>query len=651
MKKYIDLIKYGAMLVFAVFLFTFAANGTAKASGEPLSVKVDFDTPYLYEYSGNYYFSGNDDSRDITVKYTIKNISSETVKLSAVRIVETLSGNTDSFYGNTVYDDKITLAPGGEIELKGNLFSFDESDDFVFQYDVCVAYTHEDEFGIDLPYNDDDFQSILSDGDTGIVYITKEKIKFDIDYSYSNENGGESIYQGDSVLISAELRSDCNVPVKNVKLYDSFYGYIGEVSIIQPNETVILNVDVTVRASTQSSPYLMYTSFDNKHIDERLDFQTTIDIEVSKHSYNIGFEIQCENIYITKNQQVDVKFVVTNLGSGVIEDISIVDEEGNIVFTILSLGSGDICEETLTLKFSPNNTYKYTCISPLVTEVSAEISFLSLPGLNLSYTFDKEISQYKYFDTVRVTYTIENKGSVDAKELVLRDGEREYSIGLLEKGEKRTVELEFTLTREENVFKPVLTGVYDDDNSSEIEEEGIETTIYVELPASYADIEFSIQSIPNVIYSGDVITVVYTLKNIGTGPLTSYSVLIVQKNMIVASEGVLNPGETKNFSATFLVDESQNFTFRVSGKHGENGDIYESDSLVQVDVVQPDLLPTPTPSQSGNATPTVKPATPSDNSDDGFQFMLMLIFAIGIVSVVMIVITLFVILKKVVGKK
>lgn len=651
MKKYINSVKYGVIIMLVALLFSFGTNDAARASGELLSVSVDFDTPYLYEYNGDYYFSGNSENNSMTVKYVIKNSSSETIKLSAVKIVETLGGSEDSSYGKTIYDDKITLAPDGELELKGNLFSFDDSEDFVFQYDVYVAYTYEDEFGIELPYTDDDFRSILSDDDNGIIYITREKINIDIEYDYFQSN--DSIYAGDSVMICANLISNSNVPVKNVKLYDSAYGLIGEVAVIQPNEEITLNVDVTVRASTQSYPYLMYSSFDNMHVDEQIDFESsTIDIVVSKHSYNLGFEIQCENIYISKNQMVEVKFVVTNLGSGVVEDISILDGDGNVVFTVLSLESKDICEEKVILKFSPNNTYVYTCISPVTTQITAEVSFLSLPGLNLSYSFDKDIAQYKYFDTVTVTYTVENKGSVDAKDLVISDCGQIYSLGVLGNGEKRTFAMTFTITEEESVFKPVLTGKYAD--GSEIKEEGLETTVYVELPASYADIEFSIDSLPDIIYSGDVITVEYTLKNNGTGPLTSYSILIAEKNMIIASEGVLKPGETKSFSIEVLIEQSQSLTFKISGKHGENGDIYEKNSIVKINAALPEVTPTPpTPSQTIEVTPTTVPTAtpPATGNDNGFQMMLVLIFAIGIVSVIMIIVTLVVVLKKVVGRK
>lgn len=473
-----------------------------------------------------------------------------------------------------------------------------------------------------------------------------------------NTDEDESIYPGDSVLLSAVLTSSSNVPIKNVKVYDSVYGLIGEVAVLQPNDPVTLSVDVVVRASTQSYPYLTYTSLDGVHIDERTDFEDSfINITVSKHSYNLGMEIQCDDVYIAKNQQVNVKFVVTNLGSGTIEDVNIVDAEGNVVFTIRSLGSGDICEESVTLKFSPNNTYVYKCISPLTEEVKAEISFLSLPGLNLSYTLNKDIIQYKYLDIVTVTYTVENKGSVDAKDLVISDCGQVYALGVLGKGEKRTFAMTYTLTSAETVFKPTLTGVYDDENSSEIEETGIETTIYVEMPAKYADIEFTHEIQPDQIHEGDTVTVIFTLKNNGTSPLTSYSVLIVEKNMIVASEGILQPGQTKTFSADVVVTSTQELTFKVSGKHGDEGNIYEKDANVKI-IVIPSVVPTPilTPTTSqGGATPAPTPSTPSqviggDDEEDNFQFLLMLVFAIGIVSVMMIIVTAVVVLKKTLGK-
>lgn len=650
MKKVYNYIKYGLLLTVALCAFVFVGGIKAGASVSDLSVSIEFDSSYLYEYNGNYYFSGDENNSDVTAKYVIKNLSSDTVKLSAVRIVETLSGEEESLYGNTVYEELMTIAPGAKLELSGNLFFFDDSDDFVFQYDVYVVYTQEDEFGIPLPYGEDDFQSILSDTDMGMMYITKENMSFDAEYSFSQS--GENIYIGDSVIFNVKLILNGNVPVKNVKMYDSVYGLIGQTDIIQPNETVELTAEIAVRSSTQSYLYIEYTTVDGSRVDKKVDFTSaTVDIEVSKHNYNLAMEIQCDNIYISKNQLVEIKFVVTNVGSGTINDITVIDEEGNTVFTILTLGKNEICEENVTLKFSPGNTYVYTCISPLTTETQAEISFLSLPGLNLSYSFDKDVADYRYLDTVTVIYTIENKGSVIAKDIVISDGGQIYTLGTIDEGEKRTFVMTFTLTNEETVFKPVLTGSYDD--GSPIEENGIETTIYVELPESYVDVDFSYEISPEIVHEGDTVTITYILKNTGTGALTSYSVLIVEKNMVIASEGVLQPGESKSFSTSLIMNYSQTVTFKVSGKYGDNGSVYEKNLPVKIDVVPSETLsptptePTPTPSASVSGSKT----DPSDDDDNNFKVALMLIFAIGIVSIIMIVVTAIVVLKKTLGKK
>lgn len=649
MKKICNYIKYGLLLCVALCAFVFVSGITARATESDLSVSITFDSPYLYEYNGNYYFSGDENSSDVTAKYVIKNLSSNTVKLSAVRIVETLSGEEESLYGNTVYDEMMTIAPGAQLELSGNLFFFDDSDDFVFQYDVYVVYTQEDEFGISLPYDENDFQSILSDTDIGMMYITKEKIDFEAEYSFSQSD--ENIYVGDTAVLGVKLTLNGNVPVKNIKMYDSVYGLIGRTELIQQNETTELTAEIAVRSSTQSYLYIEYTTVDGSRVDKKVEFTSaTVDIEVSKHSYNLVMEIQCDNIYISKNQSVEIKFVVTNVGSGTINDITVIDEDGNTVFTILTLGKNEICEESVTLKFSPGNTYVYSCISPLTTETQAEISFLSLPGLNLSYSFDKDIADYRYLDTVVVTYTVENKGSVMAKDIVISDGGQIYTLGTIDEGQKRTFVMTFTLTSEETTFKPVLTGSYDD--GSPIEESGIETTVYVELPASYVDIDFSYEITPEIVHEGDTVTITYTLKNTGTGALTSYSVLIVEKNMVVASEGVLQPGESKSFSMNLVMDYSQTVTFKVSGKYGDDGSVYEKNTPVKIDVVPSETLsptptePTPTPSASVNGGNV----EPSDD-DDNFKIALMLIFAIGIVSIIMIVVTAVVVLKKTLGKK
>ena len=642
-----------AMAMCALFV------GAAGAEGESVSVSISFDSSSIYEYNGNYFLSKAAQSGS-AMKYIITNDSSEDIKLSAISISETLSGLSYN-YGNTLYEQSYTIEAGGSIEVLGKLFSYDDSDEFVFQYDIKVVYTKTDEFGEELPYTDADFESIVSDSGDSIVYITSENISIDV--SYDSYQSSDSIYQGDTVTLSLTLTSNSNVPVRGIVVYDSFYGFVGELEELLPGDTIEVTADVVVNKSTISYSYITYQSNDYTQTQQQIDFTSEkVNIAVTSHDYRLSLELRCENMYISKNQRVDITFIVTNLGSGDIDNVSILDNDGGEVFSISHLVGGEIYEKVLTLSFSPNVVYEFSCISPKTTVTTTAIEFLSLPGITLSYTLDKSVLDYGYLDMVTVTYTIENKGSVDAVNLILKDGAQSVVVGKVAAGQSVTATLTFNLVTEETQIHPTLTGNFSDEDKTAIEEEGIVTSVYVEVPEKYAEINAEYAIVPEVILNGQTATVMYTLTNIGSAPLTSYSVIIVEKNMVIASEGVLNPLESKMFTIDIVCNSSVTYTFKISGKHGDAGQLYEKkfevDIITSAPVVTlppedqtqtPSVTPTPTP--SATVKPTATPAGGEDIRDYNEQLTYVLVFTVGVASIVILLITIIVLLFKVLRRR
>ena len=633
--------------------------GNAGAYGDALSVEINFDSSSIYEYNGNYFLSSASNNGS-AMKYVITNGSSEAVKISAISISETLSGLSYN-YGNTLYDQSYTIPAGGSIEILGKLFNFDDSDEFVFQFDVKVAYTKYDDFGMELPYEDSDLESIASSTGESIVYITKENI--DIDASYDSYQSSNDIFQGDTVTLSLTLTSNANVPVRGIVVYDSIYGFLGEIEELLPGDTVEMTADIVVDKSTLSYAYITYQSNDHTQIQQQKDFSSAkVNIVVASRDYRLSLELRCDNMYISKNQRVDITFVVTNLGSGDIDNITVLDPDGDEVFSIPYLTGGEIYETKMTLSFSPNIVYEFSCISPKTQTVTTAIEFLSLPGVTLSYTFDKDVLQYKYLDVVTVTYKIENKGSVDAVNLILKDGGQTLTVGKVAKGKSVTVTLKFTLVTDETVISPTLTGNFSDEDKTPIEEDGIATSIYVEVPEKYAEIDATYVIIPEIILNGQTATISYTLTNVGSAPLTSYSVVIVEKNMVIASEGVLNPLASKTFTVDVVCNSSVTYTFKISGKHGDEGEIYENEFIVDIitsapvvtlppdgETSTPIITPTPTPSASAGASAT--PGNGDDFSDNNEQLTYVLVFTVGVVSCVILLLTIVVLLYKVLRRK
>ena len=101
--------------------------------------------------------------------------------------------------------------------------------------------------------------------------------------------------------------------------------------------------------------------------------------------------IHLEGPYISKNQKVAVTFTIINNGTGDLDNVVVLDGENNRLFSVSLIKKGAKYTKTVEYAFFPNNTYVYNCISPRTEKETAEVSFKSLPGISLSYAFDKGV--------------------------------------------------------------------------------------------------------------------------------------------------------------------------------------------------------------------------------------------------------------------
>lgn len=649
MKKIILKYKFTALILFMfALLVPLCAVLPGNAATEDFDVTVKYDPSVIYEYNGGLYLSSST-SKNASMRYTITNNMFETVRFSAVRITETLCGESNH-YGNTTYDTGIiTILPGGSYELEGDSLEFDSATDFVFQYNIFAVYYSEDEYGNQKEYTESDFVQILENDE--FMYITRESISLDATYDYWMMQ--ENIYAGDMVTVEFSITSSSNVPVRNVMVYDTVYGYIGKIDEIAPGETKDILSEITVNESTSSYVHITYItdpSLDGSQTPFKKDFpENSINIDVTYHSYFLGMEVKCNDEYIGKGQTVNLEFIVTNVGSGRIENIVVLNEANVKLFTIDALEPGDIYTQTIETICNPNTTYKFNCISPQTEAVEAQISFSSLPGIILSYKLDKAVDEYKYRDMVIVVYTVTNNGSIDAKNLILTDSgiNQTWDIGELAKGEQKSITFTYEISTAHTRFEPELSGDYVDYAGEQINEICEPTEITVELPEKFADIDITYTHTPEIIYAGDSVNFSFELLNKGDCALMTYSVLIVEENMIIASEGKLDAGESKIFNAMILCNENRKFTVKVEGRNQNTGTVYSKSYRVSVEVL-PRVIVTPTPGPSGDVEPTPTPKGGNIQENNKTMFTVVMICA-GI-ALIMLIIT-GVVLGKGVAKK
>ncbi len=634
-------------VLFAITVCIFASAAVSAAKNK-YSVTPSCDSTYIYTYEKNTFIK-DVSSASALYEYNIKNETSQTVKFSSIKVCETLVGN-DYSYGDTVYDTGvIELMPGEDITLAGHSFTYDDAESFVLQYDILAVMYSEDESGNQIVFSDSDYESIINGGDT--INITREKIDYTVVYDYFTS--GSDVYADDTITLKFSIESNSSVPLQNIEVTDSVFGKIGVIDTLEPGKTESVSKSVKITGSVKSHPSIKFEKYNDIKTYTDDCNSAEIEITVLDYSYSLTIEAFTEVVYIENNQVVEIEFTITNTGTGTVENIAVIDNNNSTVFSISSLPCGDVYTKMVSKSFRPDETYTFRCISPRTESVSAELSFKTLPQVELSYSFDKKLSEYSYLDTVNIKYAVSNNGSIDAEKLVLTDSElnQSWEIGDLASGESREIMVSVQLLKEETTFHPVLTGKYAE-TGAEINEDLPVIKIEVKLPSLYVDPVLQITTDQKNIYSGDMVPFTLVLKNNGNGALKTYSITVVETDNLFVSEGRLDPGASKTFTTEIFCKESTTFTFRLSGKNSDTGEPVVMDFTYDVEVLNADPTPieTPEPHKTHDPKATVDPGETEKELTDPAKNILKGVFIIAIAALALLVVTIIILIVSLVAK-
>lgn len=631
---------FTVVLVLAVFTVLF--QGNAQADDVKLNVKIKYDNTVIYEVDKTTYIANSNQGR-FKMNYVIKNVTKKTLRIRAVKISETLYDGTYSDADMVYSDSIVTLSAGEEYELGGSEFKYASSDEYLFSYNVYAVILDEEDPS--MSFTEDDYVQVAS----AQIPIIQEKVAFNIDYEYYTTQG--IVYPDDRITFLFTIESLSNVPINNIKVYDSRYGLLGEIKELRPRESKNVSFDVTVTESSKSYPHIEYQkpNVPDKIVEEKYE-DKVIDIEVVNYNYSLNMEITSDVKYINKNQSVEVTFTIVNKGTCALENISVLDENNVTVFNVDRIEASDSYSSTVTMVFNPDKEYIYTCVSPLTESVTAGISFISHPSIEFNFKLDRLPEDYAYGDTIEVEYVISNKGSQRADNIIMTDlgtGEK-WNIGSIDVGEEKIIKYSLVITKEETVFEPSLTGNYANEEKDEISKKLLPKVVTVKMPDRFVDIELLVQFSPKIIKDGDSVLMNVDVKNIGNGDLRSYTLTFIEKNMVIASEGKLEAGASKAFDTNFICELEQKITIKLVGKNSDTGTAYEKTFEVPI-VVLPNDDP-PVPPETPSITPPDK--TPGNTDTPGHQGdddkPLILLFALGIFAAVLLIVTLFLLIKAIV---
>lgn len=618
----------------------FAFMPTAKAEEYDFSVTAKCDSDYVYTYKGDWYVSSGSSGK-IKINYTLRNNSDKTVRFSAIKVEETILDDYGQYkYGGNTFDSgMISIAPGEDYNISGSAFVCSGSSGYTFLYDILAVPYEADEYGIALPFTSSDYVSIIDGGD--VLFISSERISLNIDYDYRAYR--DNIYLNDRITVTATVSSLCNIPLQNVEIYDSVYGLLGSISSIRPGESIRIDKDVNVTGSGKSYPYIEYSVI-NRDKRESISFEDkAFEIKITDFTYELSVDIEPETWYISDGDEVTFDFTVSNIGSGLVENIVIFDIENQPIIEIPAIASGAFYECQRTFACSPGIDYVFRCISPLTEDQENHIELLLVPDVSVSCTLNKKPSEYSFQDKVEVTYTVRNNGSVDAYSLVLIDvgTNQTWEVGALPSGMTRTASFTVTLLNEKTVFSPMLTGIYDDETETPINESASPIVVEVELPSKYVELQFSSTLSRQIINEGDDVLFTFNISNIGNATFKSYTVRLVELNEIIACEGALEPSSKAVFTKTLTMHAGQTVTVSFAGVNADTGKNVAFE--YPLDIVVHELIdkPTPTPVPSSTVLPTKDPSETPTVIDDKkvtseiIRFFIYLV--IGIVALIVIV--------------
>lgn len=223
-----------------------------------------------------------------------------------------------------------------------------------------------------------------------------------------------------------------------------------------------------------------------------------------------------------------------------------------------------------------------------------------------------------------------------------------WNIGTIDIGEEKIIKYSYIITTEQTRIQPDITGNYANSTEDKIEKSALPKVITVRMPDKFVDIELR-ANLPEKIYAGTDIVFSIVVVNNGTAALRSYTLTLIEKNMVIASEGKLGPTESKSFNSGMKCTTEKEITIKLTGKNDDTGDVYEKTFTIPIEVLDnPDVV-TPTPDSSPTVTPPIKTNGPSDD-DNVLNWSMILVLAVGIVAVILLVITIVFLIKSIVKK-
>lgn len=403
-----------------------------------------------------------------------------------------------------------------------------------------------------------------------------------------NAKHGETVFKGQSVEYVVEVASLGNVPIRNIIVQDSALGTIGEIPLLEVGEVETISKSFVLNETTQGYIVLIYTEpFTQSEIIKPFH-DATVRVEVSEQAPVVSWNLSArpDKMYIPHPDDVTFDLTIKNTGEVAIQDIEVINWDGEIFHMIDRLMPGQEALFQFSSMIEPQKTYEFRARglaqgmrNPVETTYSLAVSELK-PLVEI----EREVI---YEPQPVLRYTIKNVGNVALVDIVIEELEVGViaSLERMEPGDTEQITVNLDLSRD-RISNPIL-----------IAKEAANMTIYryqageMVIPAGKTEgtplIKVDVNVEPTRLSEPGTVDVEAAIRNEGDVALKGIEIVLKERDLTIGSLNELNPGEQHVFELTDLdIELSQSLTVVVRAEDAQGNKLEFESTPVEVSVEQ-----------------------------------------------------------------
>lgn len=230
---------------------------------------------------------------------------------------------------------------------------------------------------------------------------------------------------GTPITYSITITNNSSVPINNIVITDESLGITNTVPMLNPGESFPFMLEREVRDGLAGTQYNNTVTVTSK---EAPTVSATVTVTIAALPINVQFTKSVSQTTAIPGDQIIYTFTLNNMGNTELTNVHLVDPTIGLDFTVASLFSGMITQQTFTIPAASTsgsiitNTARLTADnlpSPGFLDSSATVTISSPPMA--SFRKSASTSSALPGTTIQYSYTIQNNSDTALQSLVLSD--------------------------------------------------------------------------------------------------------------------------------------------------------------------------------------------------------------------------------------